>query len=78
MTPELESLTEQLRLERLVSRQLRKELQRVRSLLGEAQKKVKKYESRTATDRRGNAGPQHDSTAGAGRADPRRCHGEMS
>jgi len=49
MTPELESLTEQLRLERLVSRQLRKELQRVRSLLGEAQKRLRHEKARTET-----------------------------
>ena len=41
MTQELESLREELRLERLMTRQLRKDLQRVRSLLGEAQKKVR-------------------------------------
>lgn len=42
MNPELERLREELRLERLLTRQLRKDLQRVRSLLGEAQKKLRK------------------------------------
>lgn len=41
MTPEIDRLREELRLERLLTRQLRKDLQRVRSLLGEAKKKVR-------------------------------------